>query len=382
MLLNNPIYVITVLLLLVVFSEWLGKKKYFHYLGAVLIVIIAAAIVANVQLLPSSEYPSAIYDGIFTYAAPLAIFFLLLDVKLKALKAAGLPMILLFLLGSFCTVAGTLIGYYIISPPHEGIDKAFAVAGMYTGTYIGGSANLNAVAIQYGVIKNGTLFAAVNAADNIITTIWMIATLILPTLLQRWIPTRQTLIKNQKTETSAVSAEAKETISVKDLSILLSLGFSSLLLSQLLSLALPQIPSILTLTTIALVLAQVPFVHKLKGGRTLGYFLILLFLAVVGAYCDINALLKSGTVAMSLMLWVTIIVFVHGILLFSIGGLLKQDWAIVSIASNANIGGATSAAVLATSINRTDLRLPGILVGSIGNAIGTYVGVLVAELLK
>ena len=56
---------------------------------------------------------------------------------------------------------------------------------MFTGTYIGGSVNLNAVALQYGVTKSGTLFAAINAADNIITTIWIIATLLLPRLLQR-----------------------------------------------------------------------------------------------------------------------------------------------------------------------------------------------------
>jgi uncharacterized membrane protein len=109
---------------------------------------------------------------------------------------------------------------------------------------------------------------------------------------------------------------------------------------------------------------------------------VLLFLAVVGAYCDLNALSKSGEVAITLMIWVTVIVFIHAIILFGVGGIFKQDWDIVSIASNANIGGATSAPVLATAIGRPDLRLPGILVGSVGNAIGTYIGVLVAEFLK
>ena len=61
---------------------------------------------------------------------------------------------------------------------------------------------------------------------------------------------------------------------------------------------------------------------------------------------------------------------------------MKQDWAIIAIASNANIGGATSAGVLATAIGRDDLRLPGILAGSLGNAVGTYAGFVIAELLK
>ena len=52
------------------------------------------------------------------------------------------------------------------------------------------------------------------------------------------------------------------------------------------------------------------------------------------------------------------------------------------VASNANIGGATSAGALAIAIGRGDLRLPGILAGSLGNAIGTYAGFVIAELLK
>ena len=140
--------------------------------------------------------------------------------------------------------------------------------------------------------------------------------------------------------------------------------------------------AILALTTLALIPAQVRPLQQVKGGKIIGFLFVLLFLAVVGAYCDVEALIKSKEVALVLMTWVTVIVFVHGMLIFTIGGLLKQDWDIISIASNANIGGATSAAVLATSLNRSDLRLPGILVGSVGNAIGTYLGVPVAEYLK
>lgn len=382
-LLANALYVITLLLFVVVVAEWLGKKKYFHYLGSVLIVIIVAAILANLRLLPSSQDDSGVYDGIFTYIAPLAIFFLLLDVKLKELRSAGLPMILLFLTGSLCSVAGTLAGYYIIKPQHHGIWKAFAVAGMYTGTYTGGSANLNAVALAYGVNKNGTLFAAINAADNIITTVWMIVTIFIPGLLQRWLPRPKIVTGNNPVSIENLNTDTlTEEVSVIHISTLLVLGVGSLLLSQLVSIWFPKIPSILVLTTLALVFAQTRFVHALKGGKILGYFMVLLFLAVVGAYCDIHALMSSGEMAATLLAWVTLIVFLHGILLFVISAFFKQDWDMVSVASNANIGGATTAAVLATSLGRADLRLSGILVGSLGTAIGTYLGILIAEFLR
>ena len=114
----------------------------------------------------------------------------------------------------------------------------------------------------------------------------------------------------------------------------------------------------------------------------MGLLLIMIFLAVIGAFCDINALLQIGKVSGVLLLWDTALILIHGIFIFTIGGLFKQDWDIVSIASNANIGGSTSAPVCAASLGRPDLQLPGLLAGSLGNAIGTYLGILVAEFLK
>jgi len=383
---QQPLYILTVLLLLVLFSEWLAQKKFFKHIGSVLLVIIFAAILANINVIPSSHNAPALYDGIFQYAAPLGLFFLLLQVKLKDLKLAGLPMITMFLIGSAATIAGVVIGYYILSPQHHDVNHAYAVAGMYTGTYIGGSANLNAVALEYGVNKEGTLFAAINAADNIITTIWMMLTLILPSIFQRYIPRKRKIApqfeKLSDEELKSQLLQPVTSMRLNDIALLLALGVGTMFISMQAASYIKGLPSILVLTTLALLFAQIPFVQKLQGSKIIGFLLIMLFLAVVGAYCDINALLKSGNAAGTLLLWVTLIVFIHGLLIFLIGGILKQDWDIISIASNANIGGATSAPVCANSIGRPDLQLPGLLAGSVGNAIGTYLGIIVAEWLK
>lgn len=380
---TDPIYLTTILLLLVALSEWLSPKRLFRYLGSALIVIIAAAILANLRLIPSASNAPPLYDGVFNFIAPLAIFFLLLDVRLRDLRKAGLAMLLLFGLGALCTMAGSVIGYYLIAPQQHGIANAHVLAGMFTGTYIGGSVNLNAIALQYGVTKDGTLFAALNAADNIVTTIWIIATLVLPKLLQRWFPRQvpaPTATAGQPLATEPLKSQ--ESIKVFDLSLLLALGTGTLFVSQAISHYVPAIPFVLILTTVALLLGQAPAVQRLHGARTLGYLTVLLFLAVVGAYCDIGALIANGSVAGLLLAWVAIIVAVHALLLFVISGFLKQDWAIVAIASNANIGGATTAGVLATAIGRDELRLPGILAGSLGTALGTYAGIFVAEFLR
>jgi uncharacterized membrane protein len=60
----EPLYVGAILCLLVALAEWLSRRKHFRYLGSALIVILAAAILANVGLLPSSRNAPALYEGI------------------------------------------------------------------------------------------------------------------------------------------------------------------------------------------------------------------------------------------------------------------------------------------------------------------------------
>lgn len=381
---TDPLYVIAVLLFLVGLAAWLSNHRWFRHIGAALTVILAGAILANAGLIPSSSNAPPLYDAIFSFIAPIAIFFLLLDVKLIDVRKAGAPMLVLFLSGSVCTIIGTLVGYWLLAPGSYGIEKPFALAGMFAATYIGGSVNLTAVALHYGVTREGTLFAAINAADNIITTAWIIATLVLPRLLQRWKPRAVAPLKEDVPVDAALPhrGAAKEHVDVVDIALLLALATVSLLASQLVSRIFPALPAILTLTTVALVLAQLSAVQQLHGARMLGQLSVLLFLAVIGAHCDIAALIANGTTALMLLAWVAIAVGLHGLLLFVVAGLLGRDWAMISIASNANVGGATTAGVLATSIGRDDLRLPGVLVGAVGNAIGTYAGIFLAECLR
>jgi uncharacterized membrane protein len=257
---------------------------------------------------------------------------------------------------------------------------------MYTGTYIGGSVNLNAVALQYSVNEEGTLFAAINAVDNLVGTPWMLATILLPPLLRRVIPRKKTTPPEMNDLSDEAIREMTSHVaarfSVTDFAALLALGFGAIFLSSLVSSVFPRVPAILTITTIALSLAQTRFVQRLKGSKMLGMFLIMIFLSVVGAFCDVQAVLNSGSAAGILVAWVLTIILLHGLIIFTVGGLLRLDWDIVSIASNANIGGSTSAPVCAAALGRPDLQLPGLLAGSLGNAIGTYIALFIAELLK
>jgi uncharacterized membrane protein len=376
---SHPLFILTVLCINVVVCEWLATKPYFRHLGTALMVIILTAITANAGLIPSSSTPTIIYDGIFAYVAPISIFFLMLSVNLKSIRQAGPAMIGMFLVGAL----GTMVGVGVAIKSFDIIsllgDKYYALAGMLTGTYIGGSLNFNAVAIHYGMAREGALYAATTAADNIVTALWMIATLALPSLLRGKGKAKPAL---QETTVPTGSFEDVETINPMDVGLLAALAFGAVFLADWFAGYFPVIPKILTITTVALVLAQFPVVSRLRGSRVLGMFLIYLFLAVIGAYCDIPALMQDGTLAIWLLVIICVIVLVHAAILIGVGKILKQDWDVVAVASQANIGGSSSALALARSLGRPDLQLPSILVGTLGNGIGTYLGFLVAEWLR
>ncbi|MEZ0610690.1 DUF819 domain-containing protein [Fibrella sp. WM1] len=370
--------ILSVLLLNVVVCEWLATKPVFRHLGTALLVIILTAIEANLGLVPTGETP--LYEGIFSYVAPFSLFVLLLSVNLSDLRRAGLPMLTLFLVGSAGTVLGVVVSMWLFRGPQTVGPLYYALAGMFTGTYIGGSINFHAVALHYGVSKAGNLFIAATAADNILTALWMVATLAIPQALQRLRPRR--LIKADTHGNDGLFSRDDETVAPSHLALLLALGTGAIVASQAVSAVWPSVPFVLILTTLALVLAQFRAVNRLPGSRLLGLLGVYLFLAVIGAYCDLAALLRDGQLAIVLFGMICTLVLIHALIVFGIGALFRQDWDVLGIASQANIGGATSALALARSLNRPDLQLPAVLVGSLGNAIGTYLGILVAEALR
>ena len=386
-LIQDPLAILVVLMGNILVADWLTRFPVFRQLGTSLTVIILTAVTANLGLIPTSTNAPPLYDGIFTYLAPISIFFLLLAVDLRSLKRAGSPMVLCFFIGAAGTMLGVLAGMWAVAGPEGFGELYYALGGMFAGTYTGGSSNLNAIALHYGVNKAGNLYAAAIATDNIVTALWMGVTLLLPQLLNRYFP-RQLKYDWTPAEKERLDAEANaqisdiETVSPTDLAILIGLGVLGLFIAGQIAVWIPAIPKILSLTTLALLLAQWSPIQKLRGVRVVSIFCIYLFLAVIGAYCDIAALLKDGHLALMMLIFVSVLVAVHTLIQFGVGALLRQDWAIISVASQANLGGSASCLALTKSLNRPDLHLPGILAGALGNAVGTYCGLLVAEYLR
>ena len=375
---SNPIYVLIMLSLMVILSVYAGKSKIGTKLGGpALLVIIFTAIIANLKLIPSASNSINLYDIIFKYVAPISIFYLLLNINISSIKKAGLPMIGLFILGSLATTFGILVSWYILSPEITLGEDAKIIAGMLTGTYTGGSVNFNAIALEYDFQRKGVLYAGTIAVDNVVTTIWIMITLTIPMILKNvWKSNRSIIIDSKNNQQDS----HLDSINFESLIWLVFLGITSYFLSDIIS-SYTNIPSILILTTIGILIAQLKFVSNLKGSHSLGIYMVYLFLAVIGAYCEISAVDQLEQIGITLLLFTSLAVLIHGIIFILISGLIYRDWDMISIASQANIGGGTSAIALAEAFDRKDLILPAILVGSLGNALGTYLGFLVIYIL-
>jgi len=386
---ETPVYLIFVLSIVLFLSEWASRKPRFRAFGIALLVLVLGAVFSNVGLLPSQANPT--YDFIFEYVAPASLFLMLLDVNLTQLKKTGLPILILFLLGSLGTVLGVFTATLIIKdgPLFEGLYPA--LAGMLAGTYTGGSINFNAVALHYRVMDQGLVYTSAVAADNVVTTLWFFVTIAVPVFLGRWFPLKK--LKPQNPNAGDSHEEGKIEIveddsahlNIQSLSLWIGLSALGLLLTAILTDFFRtqnwNIPGMIVITTLALLLAQIPLLHRQKGNMFLGSWGVYLFLAVVGAFCDFSALGAAGALALLLLGFIGITMLGHGLVVFLGCYLLKYDWDMAAIASQANVGGGTTAMALAKNFGRNELILPSILIGSLGNALGTYLGFMVAGLL-
>ncbi|MFT7642226.1 MAG: putative membrane protein, partial [Pirellulaceae bacterium] len=271
-LLTDPFFILFVLGTNIVIAELLSKYTAAKHLGATLLVMIITAVVANLGVIPTSSQDAPIYSGILTYVTPLAIFWLLLRVNLREVLKAGMPMVGLFLLGSIGTAVGVLLAMWIVNG-RETIGESYrAIGGVFVGTYTGGGVNFNALAMHYGLNNKGAIFAGITAVDNILTAVWMAATIALPKILERVWPLAKFGIEDESAKevvdsgsgsVDPITDETDDTESVHpiNLGFLLAVGAAGLWISEITASWMKtsleiELPSIIILTTIALILAQ------------------------------------------------------------------------------------------------------------------------------
>ena len=134
------------------------------------------------------------------------------------------------------------------------------------------------------------------------------------------------------------------------------------------------------ITTVAMLVATFgeKQVAKLSGSQEIGTYLIYLFLFVIGVPASVYKILTETPL---LLAFTAIMVGINMLFCFVGGKLLRFDLEDIILASNANIGGPTTAAGMAISQGWSALVGPVMLVGTFGYVVGTYLGILVGGIL-
>ena len=372
---------ILILVIIVLFSIWLEQNtKTFKKIGAAPLTILIGMLLSNIGIIPGK---SEVYDFFRGPGVLAGITLFLLSVNLSSIKEAGVPMLKAFILGAIGAALGaTLMGFLLVDS--IGPDT-WKLSGQFAATYIGGGVNF--ASIGQALNTSSEYFTAGIAADVIITAIWLIVCITVPEYLGKrdvspsTSATKELNIKGPKNlfKVGNLLQSSGKPITLMDLAILFSIVSGCLWFSNILHSLLPTIPMIIWLTTLVLILAQLPIVKKITCGLVLGNYLLLLFLATNGAMSVIARIIEIGPAIFYFALGT---VLIHGIIIFGIGYMLKIDAKIIAIASQANVGGASSAMAIAGARGVPHLILPGVIMGLLGTALGNYIGLLVANLVK
>ena len=380
----------------VALAIWLEQKYVWasKISGAIIALLIALA-ASNLAIIPTScvLYGNIVWD----FAVPLGIPLLLLQCNMKKIWKETGRMMVIFLIGAAGTVAGAFLAYTLL---HRYIPGLEGVAAMMTGSYIGGGVNFAALAAEFDV---GEIKAAATVADNLLMALYFFALIFIAGMKffrsHYSHPHIDAVAESgdlSGAQTQAAAYWSRKGISLKDIALNFAYAaavvFAAKLISTFVGGLIPDTGVVLHMlhtffgseyvwiTTVFMACATFgeKQVAKLSGSQEIGTYLIYLFLFVIGVPASISKILTETPL---LLAFTGIMVIVNMLFCFVGGKLLHFDLEDIILASNANIGGPTTAAGMAISQGWSALVGPVMLVGTFGYVIGTYLGILVGGAL-
>jgi uncharacterized membrane protein len=372
---ENHLGIFAAIMVLAGASFLLERTRLGRQLTGTVMVILAAIVAANLGIIPHS---APTYDFIFTFLVPMLIPLFLFQADLRRLWREASRTTLAFLVATIGTVAGIVVAATLLDlstlgsgAPLPASDREAAIVGLFASTYIGGSVNYAALGEMTGLNQDRSFFSAATAADNLFSAVYLSLIALLPgvTRLARFFPAHPTTPQ----PTTAPEA-APPQVTARSLCLAIACAAALVAISDGLVAYLNAVSyRYVTLTTLTLVLATlVPAIREwLAGAFELGVALSFAFFAAIAAGANLTAMVS---VAPTLIVVVLILLSVHLATLLFIGAVTRLTLPELLTASNAAILGATTAPAMAAAKGWRDQVTPGVLVGVLGYALGTFIG--------
>ena len=382
-------------------SPRLFWKKFYGWVPTVLVCYFLPSLLFSFGVVDPTE--SNLYFMASRYLLPTSLVLLTISVDLKELVKLGPKALIMFLTGSVGIIIGGPIALLFISfvapgvieaPPTEEIWRGMTTIA---GSWIGGSANQAAMKEVFNV--SGGLFSKMVAVDIIMGNLWLAVVMFgigKNKQINQILKADDTAIEELKIKMATFQEKSSRIPSLGDLIKILAIGFGctgvahffSDLISPFLSENYPQLEDysltsgFFWIVVIAATLGVGLSFTKVRslesaGASNLGTIFVYVLVAVIGMNMNIMAVFENPGLFLIGFIWISF----HALLLVIVAKIIRAPYFFVAVGSQANVGGAASAPIVAAYFSPS-LAPVGVLLAVFGYVVGTYGAYLCGLLLQ
>lgn len=394
-------------------------KKFYGIVPALLMCYLLPSIFSSLHIIAPEwtelnnqneviEKSSKIYFVASRYLLPAALVLMTLSIDLKALLNLGPKALVVFLAGTIGIILGGPIAILIVSifsPETVGgadFDAVWRGLSTLAGSWIGGGANQAAMLeiFKYNQEKYGGMVLV----DIVVANIGMAALLYgigKKEIINKWLKADNSSIQELQDKVSNYQESVKRNPSLLDYMIIGAIAFGAVGFSHWGSQVLADFfnttfesvrnpksfastfgGTFFWMITLATIIGITLSFTKLKsyegaGASKIGSIFIYILVASIGMKMDLSAVLDNPGLILVGIIWMII----HFIIIFLVAKIIRAPYFFIAVGSQANVGGAASAPVVASAFHPS-LASVGVLLAIFGYVVGTYGAILCTYLME
>lgn len=382
-------------------SAW---TKFYKVIPALLLCYFVPSIFNSLGIISGES--SNLYFVASRYLLPASLVLLCLSIDLKGIAKLGPKAIIMFFAGTLGIILGGPIAILAVSAfapdliGGSGPDEVWRGLATVAGSWIGGGANQTAMKEIYGA--SDKLFSAMITVDVIVANIWMAFLLVgagMTEKLDKKLKADSSAIQELKKGIEDYAASITRTTTLTDIITICAIGFGGTAIAHfgadlitpvmetkkefLETYRLTSMTShFFWLVVIATIMGLIFSFTKLKsyegaGASKFGSAFLYILVATIGMKMDILAIFDNLELFLIGIIWM----IVHVIILLLVAKIIKAPFFFVAVGSQANVGGAASAPIVASAFSPA-LAPVGVLLAVFGYAVGTFGAIFCAQLMQ
>ena len=376
-------------------------KRFYTFFPVLLVCYFLPSLLNSSGVIDSEN--SNLYYVASRYLLPCSLVLLTLSVDLREIFKLGSKALIMFFSGTIGILLGGPISILIVKylfPSVVEIDLSSLADGMTTiaGSWIGGGANQAAMMEVFNV--DSVIFSKMVAVDILCANLWL-AILLIGVNKNKYIDNKilradSSAIEVIKNRIESYNLSISKIPEIKDLIFIFSIGFGVTgfshwigeKLSHYISINYPSLSSlsltsnffwlVIISTTLGVILSFTK-IRKLEGSGAskIGSLFIYILVLTIGLKMDLKAVFSDPGLFLIGFIWLGF----HVLVLLITAKLIKAPFFYVAVGSQANVGGAASAPVVASAFHPS-LAAVGVLLAVFGYAVGTYAAWLCGIIMK